>query len=215
MYQDLLPQLRLAYDRAVAERDGKVKALWKIEERARFLSLLLAEEKRTLLEIGAGTGQDSLFFQESGLQVTSTDLSPENVRRCREKGLQAHVAEFRDLGVPAGSFDAVYAVNCLLHVPRGDLQVTLERVRDALQAGGLFYWGQYGGRDSEGVYEGDHYRPKRFFSFLTDEGIRAAARSCLDVVRWRRITLEDEGGLHFQALVLRRQESGLEGGGNT
>ena len=106
MYQDLLPQLRLAYDRAVAERDGKVKALWKIEERARFLSLLLAEEKRTVLEIGAGTGQDSLFFQENGLQVTCTDLSPQNVRRCQEKGLQAHVAEFRNLGVPSGSFDA-------------------------------------------------------------------------------------------------------------
>jgi SAM-dependent methyltransferase len=211
MGEGLLQSLRVAYDRAVCERDGKVKAPWKLEERGRFLSMLRAEGKRTLLEIGAGTGQDGLFFQENGLQVTCTDLSPENVRRCQEKGLRAHVAEFRDLGVPAASFDAAYAVNCLLHVPRAELQATLESVREALRPGGLFCWGQYGGRDSEGVYEGDHYRPKRFFSFLTDEGIQVVARACFEVVQWRRVQLEgEEGGLHFQSLVVRRRENARE-----
>jgi hypothetical protein len=109
--------------------------------------------------------------------------------------------------VPPASFDAAYAVNCLLHVPRAELPATLESVREVIRPGGLFYWGQYGGRDSEGVYEGDHYRPKRFFSFLTDEGIQTAARPCFEVVRWQRIELQDESGLHFQSLVLRRRES--------
>jgi len=43
MSRDLLPGLRLAYDRAVAEHDGKAKAPWKLEERAHFLDLLCAE----------------------------------------------------------------------------------------------------------------------------------------------------------------------------
>jgi SAM-dependent methyltransferase len=34
-----------------------------------------------LLELGAGTGQDSLFFQENGLAVVATDLSPRMVER--------------------------------------------------------------------------------------------------------------------------------------
>ena len=65
MGEGLLPNLRTAYDRAVAERDGNPKAPWKVEERAQFLALQRAEGKRTLLEIGAGTGQDGLFFQEN------------------------------------------------------------------------------------------------------------------------------------------------------
>ena len=213
MYHDLLPQLRQAYDRAVRERDAKSKAPWKLQERARFLALLLAEGKRSFLEIGAGTGQDSLFFQENGLQVTATDLSEENVRRCRRKGLCAHVADFAQLDLPEAPFDAVYAINCLLHVPRADLPTILEGIRALLRPGGLFYWGQYGGRDEEGVYQGDHYQPKRFFSFLADDGIQVVAQSHFDLVRWQHVPLEDEADLHFQSLTLRRRNRATSPGG--
>lgn len=55
------------------------------------------------------------------LQVVATDLSPAMVGFCRQKGLDAHVMDFLHLDFPAGSFDAVYALNCLLHVPNADL----------------------------------------------------------------------------------------------
>jgi len=60
----------------------------------------------SLLEVGAGTGQDSLYFQEQGLRVLCTDLSPAMVELCQAKGLDARIADFLSLDVPPASFDA-------------------------------------------------------------------------------------------------------------
>jgi SAM-dependent methyltransferase len=39
-----------------------------------------------VLEIGAGTGQDSAYFQEEGFAVVAADLSAVMVEHCRAKG---------------------------------------------------------------------------------------------------------------------------------
>ncbi|WJH32257.1 class I SAM-dependent methyltransferase [Paenibacillus sp. CC-CFT747] len=110
--------LREAYNRMARERDRSELQDWKINERSRFLSKLQEEKRGRLLEIGAGTGRDSLFFQEAGLQVTAADLSEEMAALCREKGLDARIMDFYRLDFAKATFDAVYALNCLLHVPK-------------------------------------------------------------------------------------------------
>jgi SAM-dependent methyltransferase len=205
MYEDVIASLRAAYDRGAEARDRATKAPWKDEERRRFLATLQEEGKRTLLEVGAGTGQDGLFFQQGGLDVTCTDLSPAMVARCREKGLRAYVRDFLHLGFRPASFDAVYAINCLLHVPKADLPAVLAAIRTVLRPDGLFYLGLYGGPDSEGVWADDAHEPKRFFSFHTDDGLERAVRPYFTVLRFERVPLGDaEERLHFQSLLLRR-----------
>jgi SAM-dependent methyltransferase len=203
VYNEILRNLRQAYGQKVDERDQKEAAPWKVTERARFLAQLQRADARTLLEIGAGTGRDSLFFQQQGLAVISTDASPAMVARCREKGLNAHVMDFASLNFPPASFDGVYALNCLLHVPKVDLPLVLERIRGLLRPRGLFFWGQYGGVDQEGIYADDHYEPKRFFVRYTDEQIRAVAVAHFEIVSFHRVPLDDRNN-HFQALILRR-----------
>jgi hypothetical protein len=62
-YQQVITALRVAYSHESAEkRDNTEKEGWKVVERRQFLSLLQKEGKTTLLEIGAGTGKDSIFF---------------------------------------------------------------------------------------------------------------------------------------------------------
>jgi predicted O-methyltransferase YrrM len=87
-YDQIIEDLRLAYDRAAHERVAKSDELWKQEERRRFLALLKADGAKSLIEIGAGHGVSGLFFQQQGLDVTCTDLSAELVERCRRSGLQ-------------------------------------------------------------------------------------------------------------------------------
>ena len=117
-YSRVVASLRHAYGpAAAAERDGREKEAFKVDERRRFLDLLRNRGATSLLEVGAGTGHDSLYFQGQGLRVLCTDLSPAMVGLCRAKGLDAQVADFLGLGVSPASFDAVYAMNCLLHVP--------------------------------------------------------------------------------------------------
>src|SRR3954466_9620465 len=120
-YADVLADLRAPYDPGAADREKLIKQQFKLDERAAFLDRVRAIEAETLLEVGAGTGQDSLFFAEEGLDVTAVDQSPEMVDWCRAKGLRAYVRDVLHLGFEPDSFDAVYTMNCLLHVPNADL----------------------------------------------------------------------------------------------
>ncbi len=203
-YTNVISDLRAAYDRKVEEREGKTLHSWKAAERTRFLTMLQVEGKQQLLELGMGTGRDSLFFQEQGLTVTGTDLSPVMAAHCRDKGLNAHVVDFANLDhffAPA-TFDAVYAINCLLHVPKADLSDILTKIRVILQPDGLFYWGQYGGIDQEGVWADDHYEPKRFFARYTDAQFLAIANAFFTV---EAFCIVPKGqGNHFHAVTLRK-----------
>src|SRR5690349_17975872 len=129
-YQQVVTQLRVAYNSESAQqRNQTPKHDWKMVKRQHFLELLQQEGKQTLLEVGAGTGADSLFFQDNGLHVTCTDLSPAMIELCRAKGLDAYEMDFLNLDFPPASFDALYALNCLLHVPSKDLPAVLENLR--------------------------------------------------------------------------------------
>lgn len=137
------------------------------------------------------------------MAVVCTDLSPENVRLCRAKGLIAYVMDFMGLDFPESSFDAVFARNCLLHVPKQDLPQVLSAIRGVLIPKGLFYLGLYGGMEHEGIWPEDEYEPKRFFCFHTDDQIRKISTAFFDLLRFKRIAFEGEKDFHFQSLVLR------------
>ena len=139
------------YNREAEQRDSKsVKDDWKIVVREKFRSLIAQENKKTLLELGAGTGYDSLFFMENGLDVVAVDISPEMVKKCKEKSIEAYELDFFDLSSLNKKFDCVYTMNALLHVPKADLSVVLDGIDSILNPNGLFYMGIYGGQDVEG-----------------------------------------------------------------
>lgn len=187
--------VRSFYDAEVDHRDGLTKQDWKLDERAAFLDRLRAAEAVTLLEIGAGTGQDSTFFAGEGIEVTAVDLSPAMIERVRAKGLRGLVGDVRNLGLPDGSFDAGYAFNSLLHVPNADLAAALASVRAALKPGGLFYLGVYGGAEPEEGFSDDH----RFFSFRSDHDLLTYAKEQFDILDFHVV---HDGELRFQSVTL-------------
>lgn len=196
-----------SYNKYAQERDTYKKEAWKIEERANFLALLQSKDKRSLLEMGAGPGHDSKFFQDMGLAVTCIDLSPEMIKLCQQKGLSAQVMDMTDLNFPPESFDAVYALNSLLHVPKAEFRIVMENVNKVLKPSGLFYLGVYGSADeSEGVWEQDSYNPKRFFSFYTDDGIQKTTSDVFELLYFKHIPV-DGSRTHFQSLILEKHNS--------
>ena len=112
--------------------------------------LLEQEERHVLLELGAATGSDAAVFKAHSFDVVCVDLSPEMVRHCQAKGLVAHVMDVADLRFPPDSFDAVYAMNCLVHLLKAQLPEVLAGISRVLKPDGLFYVGLYGGRDFRG-----------------------------------------------------------------
>ena len=192
-----------AYNRQAEQRNKGGIQEWKVVERAHFLSLLQQEDKHTLLEIGAGHGRDSLFFQDQGLEVTCIDLSSKMIELCQQKGLDAYIMDMVFLDFELGSFDAVYALNSFLHLSKREFPTTLENVHAVLQPAGLFYLGLYGGFDFEGIWEDDFYTPKRFFSFYTDEHLKQSLSKVFEIVYFRNIEFGKDKR-PFQSIILRK-----------
>jgi len=200
-YDDVLAPLRAAYDAGADWRNEISKEQWKLAERQAFADRLAPGAR--LLEIGAGTGQDSVYFQERGAVVVAADLSPAMVAHCRAKGIEAHVMDFLHLDFPAASFDAVFAMNCLLHVPNRDLPEVLASIGAVLRPDGLFFVGVYSGDGGEGMLGDDKHVPPRFFSWRTDEQLLGfAAAAGFEVLDFHPV--DTDRGFRFQSLTLRR-----------
>jgi SAM-dependent methyltransferase len=201
-------QLREAYDRSAQERQQSPQAAWKIEERQAFYELAAGEGKNFLLEIGAGPGKDSLYFKNQGMQVISTDLSAEMVKLCRAKGLEAYQMDFLNLDFPDSHFDAVYALNCLLHVQEDELPRVLNAIKGVLKPNGLFFMGVYGGFDQQEIWEQDQHKPKRFFSFYTDDRLLEIVTQLFLLHDFKRILVPDlsHPQMIFQRLILRKEQ---------
>jgi SAM-dependent methyltransferase len=203
MANPLRSNLIRSYNKQAEQRNKSEIEDWKARERSTFLELLKSEQKQSLLEVGAGHGRDSKFFQEHGFQVTCIDLSPEMVKLCRQKGLNAHLMDMINLDFPDASFDAVYSLNSLLHLPRTELPIVLQNIKRVLKTNALFFLGVYGGYDFEGIWEKDSYDPKRFFSFHSDEGLEQVVTQGFKLLSFKQINAGAEI-LHFQSLILRK-----------
>jgi SAM-dependent methyltransferase len=203
LYLATLKDLRDAYDRSAATRDAWDRPEWQRDERDAFVRRLDLEHRSSLLEIGAGPGQDAKYFGDCGIKVVATDPSIRMVEMARARGVDARVADVLDLDIGELRFDAAYAMNSLLHVPSTDLPRALKAIRTALVAGGLFYLGSYGGpQPFEGVLESDWHVPPRFFSFRTDRQILDAVAIDFGI---EQFSVREEGR-RFQSMTLRARE---------
>jgi hypothetical protein len=125
------------------------------------------------------------------------------VERCRAKGLTALQVDMQSLAFTQ-TFDSAFAMNCLLHVPNSQLAHVLERIAGSLRHGGLGFLGQYGGRDEEGPWAADSYRPKRYFSFRSDTVLKRALARHFDLIDFRTEAYGHGDDLQFQAATVRR-----------
>ncbi|MGZ9584889.1 8-oxo-dGTP diphosphatase MutT [Paenibacillus marinisediminis] len=194
--------LKQAYNTFAQAREATKLVAWKQEERDVVLSTWKREGINKLLEIGAGPGRDSLFFQQQGLDVLAIDLSDEMVALCQQKGVPARVMDFYQLKFPDHTFDGIYALNCLLHVPKARLVQVLLEIKRVLKPEGQFYLGLYGGDSTDGIWENDSYEPKRYFAMYPDEDILRIVREHFTVLDFHTRSMGEEAP-HFQSMMLR------------
>lgn len=204
-------QLKAAYDKDAQRRvDNEDKRDdWKLRIRQEFAELLKSENRKTVLELGAGVGTDSKYFEEIGLEVLATDLSEEMINRCLEKGLRAKVVDLYEITNLGEKFDGVFSMNVLLHVPRKDLEKILENIYGVLNPNGIFFFGVYGGTDEEKVItDNSKMGLPRLFSFLSDKTICQLVTKWFDVIKFETIDIgSDRPNFHFQSLFLRKKDN--------
>ena len=191
-----------SYEKYAHERASLSPDAFKVQERSEFLKFLKREGRETLLEIGCGHGRDALFFQSQGLRVFAVDNTPTMVKLTTEKGIRAQVLDCYDLNEISEIFDAVYTMNCLLHIPKQDFEQVLRLISNLLNENGLMYLGLWGDQNFEGIWEQDRYNPKRFFSFWKTEALLEVLQRLFRLEYYRR--LEPHEGRIFNSLIVRK-----------
>ena len=107
-------------------------------------------EHASILDLGCGSGRDSLAFHQKGYQVEAIDYSESLVKKAQElTGLPVRHQSFYELD-EENKYDGVWACASLLHCERQKLPEVLSRILRTLKAGGVLYMSfKYGSTDRE------------------------------------------------------------------
>lgn len=138
----------------------------------KFLKLL--PKNAAVLDLGCGSGRDSLSFLRRGFRVTAADGSPEMCRiAAQNTGLPVKTLLFDDLDFK-DEFDGIWACASILHLSREPLKTVLGKIERALVSGGILYtsfkYGEFSGM-----------RNGRFFTDFTYETFREFLREACNL----------------------------------
>ncbi|MDW2799226.1 class I SAM-dependent methyltransferase [Clostridium boliviensis] len=132
-----------------------------------FLSHL--EEGDTILDLGCGSGRDSLTLYELGYDVTPLDASSEMCKLAEiHTGLDVLQMTFEQMNFD-DVFDGIWACASLLHTPKKELSGILTKIARALNDKGILYMSF-----KLGDFEG--FRGERYFSDYTEDSISQMIR---------------------------------------
>ena len=132
-----------------------------------FTSLLPL--KAHVLDLGCGSGRDTLCFLERGFSVTAMDACDEFCKATKNLAykyqenkkfivLQKKFLELSDIQ----KYEGVWACSSLLHVPKKELPAIFKKIENSLKANGVFYCSF-----KKGTFEGE--RNGRYFSDYTED----------------------------------------------
>lgn len=125
-----------------------------------FLKYL--EEGDTILDLGCGSGRDSLAFYEQGYDVTPLDASEEMCKLAEiHTGLEVLQMTYEDMEFD-DVFDGIWGCGSLIHVPEKELDGILEKIINALCPNGILYLSF-----REGDFEG--FRGERYICEYTED----------------------------------------------
>ncbi|SCJ99772.1 Tellurite resistance protein TehB homolog [uncultured Clostridium sp.] len=92
-----------------------------------------------VLDLGCGSGRDSLYFKNAGYYVTSIDGSIELAKEAKKLIKQeVIVSKFEDFRSNE-KFDGIWACASLLHVRRENIEGVLRNLTNNLNKGSVFY----------------------------------------------------------------------------
>ncbi len=123
------------------------------------------EEGDTILDMGCGSGRDSLYLYELGYDVTALDASAEMCRLAEvHTGLEVLQMRYEDMEFD-DVFDGIWACASFVHIPKGELPAILKKTAAALKEHGVLYFSV-----RQGNFEG--FRGERYFSDYTETEIK-------------------------------------------
>lgn len=130
------------------------------ETQDRFLSRLQAGGY--ILDFGCGSGRDTKYFLENGMNVDAMDGSEELCKIAGEyTGIEVLHKLFQELD-EYEKYDGIWACSSILHLPKEELKLVFHKMLAAIKVNGIIYTSfKYG------EFEGE--RNGRYFTDFTIE----------------------------------------------
>ncbi len=190
-----------SYNENAKEFSIKFKELMDLKERTefeRFINLLKGDK---ILDLGCGSGDNSLYFKEKGLDVIGIDLSEKMIELCKEKGIEAFVCDIEDLPFNSKSFDGIWAVTSLLHIPKSRIRNVITKLNLILKEEGIMYVCVKEG-EGEGLLEDKSKATSRFFAFWKEDEFFKLFEDCFFLIENRKVKLNNT--IFLQAFFKKR-----------
>lgn len=102
-----------------------------------------------VLDLGVGTGRNSLFLSKIGYDVEIVDLFDENIKKCLEKskGLQldikATVADIRDFEIKENEYSLIIVSWVLNFFKKSEIDIIIEKIKKGLKPKGIIYFAAF------------------------------------------------------------------------
>jgi ubiquinone/menaquinone biosynthesis C-methylase UbiE len=144
--QEIKASIKEKYDKEVAQYD----TIFENRAGLHFIKKKLKKAKsynfirkgQNVLEIGSATGVFSFEYEKLGVNLTSIDISTENIswatNLAKERGsaINFKVADVEDLPFPDNYFDGILSFSTLRYVP--DINKAIQEIYRVLKPGGYF-----------------------------------------------------------------------------
>lgn len=127
--------------------------------------LKLVPKGGKILDLGCGSGRDSMNFMKLGYEVIAVDGAKKLAKKASVLlGKEVILSTFEELELKE-KFHGIWACASLLHIKREDLKTVLNNLYNNLEDNGVFYMSfKYGEKE----YVDDK---NRYFNCFTDESI--------------------------------------------
>jgi len=159
------------YDRELHHRADRHLSASRIELRASFMTMLRTEGRTSVVEVGAGAGQDGVAFREQGFSYQGTDLSAASPSICSCLGLDVRQGSALALPFADHQFAAGWSMSTLMHITDDDIDTALAEIRRVLETGALLALGTWGCRTDgeQGATTLTNTFGQRAFTLRTDD----------------------------------------------
>ena len=158
-------------------------------------------DNASILDLGCGSGRDSLAFKNFGYQVAATDYSKELVDKAsRLTGIEVRFESFYELS-ELNKYDGIWACASLLHCERKRLPEVLEKILKALKVNGICYMSfKYGA--------GDRYKDGRQFTDMDESQAQSLLKKIDNILllqQWITIDKRPDHNEDWLNIVFQKQ----------
>lgn len=122
-----------------------------------------------ILEIGSGPGALAVWLKDIGYQLTCLEPAEKLADMAIEKGLKVHKLTIQEFESEL-QYNTIIAISSLIHVPKKELLVQIQKIANLLKPQGLFFVSFIEGED-EGLEDPTMSGHLRYFAKWTESDL--------------------------------------------